>query len=410
MNGPVTAIALVTLAAPFAARAQETDDPAPTGSVRGADDPQDVAPDLALDPNRGVPGRYDAAAARAAADRALAWLVESQHPDGSWGSGANETLFEDGFSIESFFAWQVAAHGLALMALAEAPPGDERDAALARGIDWLCAARRPKRGSDWDNDQVWAGLYGFAASVRLLSEPRAEARTAELEARGRAYLDLLVANQTPDGGWGYYDDPPYSRRPQWATSFCTALVLPGLQRALELGWLEDRAVFDRAFTHVQRCALPNGAYEYDLRPIPRLRGGEHINNVKGSLGRIQVCNWARAACGDPQVTDERLREGLEQFFEHHKFLDVARLRPIPHEAYYANAGYFYFFAHYYAALVIEMLPASDRVDLHERLRPHLLKTQRADGSTSDFHATTYMMTASTAYLALALELGLREES
>ena len=174
--------------------------------------------------------------------------------------------------------------------------------------------------------------------------------------------------------------------------------------------LEDRAVFDRAFKHVQRCALPNGAYEYDLRPIPRLRGGESINNVKGSLGRIQVCNWARASCGDASMTPDVLKEGLEQFFEHHEFLDVARLRPIPHEAYYANAGYFYFFGHYYAALTIELLPAADRVDVHERLRPHLMKTLRENGSTSDFHATTYMTTASTAYLILALELGLQEES
>lgn len=357
-----------------------------------------------------VPERHDASEARAASDRALAWLVAGQHEDGSWGSGSLETLFEYGFSVESFYAWQVAAHGLALMALAEAPPSDERDAALVRGAQWFVETRPPKRGNHWDNDQVWAALYGFVCAVRLQAEPRVAALHDALAERGREHLAALVANQTPDGGWGYYDDAPYSRRPQWATSFCTALVLPGLQRAVELGWLEDRAVFDRALTHVQRCALPNGAYEYDLRPIPRLRGGESINAVKGSLGRIQVCNWARASCGDERMTTDDLRAGLERFFEHHEFLDVARLRPIPHEAYYANAGYFYFFAHFYAALVIELLPAADRIELHERLRPHLLKTLRADGSTSDFHATSYMTTASTAYLILALEIGLGGES
>ena len=359
---------------------------------------------------RGVPERYDAEAARAAADRALDWLVETQNPDGSWGSGSLETLFEYGFSVESFYAWQTAAHGLALLALVEAPRSEARDAALVRGTEWFCTTRPSKRGSDWDNDHVWSALYGSATAVRLMAEPRVAALQESLEERGRLHLAALVANQTPDGGWGYYDDPPWSRRPQWATSFCTALALPGLQRAVELGWLEDRAVFERAFKHVQRCALPNGAYEYDLRPIPRLRGGESINNVKGSLGRIQVCNWARASCGDERITPDVLKEGLEQFFEHHEFLDVARLRPIPHEAYYANAGYFYFFGHFYAALVIELMPAADRVDLHERLRPHLIKTLRKNGSTSDFHATTYMTTASTAYLILSLELGLQEES
>ena len=39
-------------------------------------------------------------------------------------------------------------------------------------------------------------------------------------------------------------------------------------------------MIDRAVRYVRRCALPNGAYEYDLRPIPRITGGEHINDVR----------------------------------------------------------------------------------------------------------------------------------
>ena len=78
--------------------------------------------------------------------------------------------------------------------------------------------------------------------------------------------------------------------------------------------------------------------------------------VKGSLGRMQVSNWALRRAGRAQVTDEVLREALASFFEHHQFLDVARMRPVPHEAYYANAAYFYMFAHCYAAQAINELP------------------------------------------------------
>ena len=45
------------------------------------------------------------------------------------------------------------------------------------------------------------------------------------------------------------------------------------------GWLEDDSVLNRAKRYVSRCALPNGAYTYDLTPLPRISGGEHINNV-----------------------------------------------------------------------------------------------------------------------------------
>ena len=57
---------------------------------------------------------------------------------------------------------------------------------------------------------------------------------------------------------------------------------------------------------------------------------------------------------------ERIETGLEQFMEQHRFLDVARMRPIPHEGYYANAGYFYFYGHYHAALAINCLPEAER--------------------------------------------------
>jgi hypothetical protein len=127
--------------------------------------------------------------------------------------------------------------------------------------------------------------------------------------------------------------------------------------------------------------------------------------VKGSLGRIQVGNWALRQAGDPGITDAVLRRGLEQFFEHHRFLAVARMRPVPHEAYYMNAGYFFYFGHYYAALAIELLPAAEREAFRVQLRQKLLATQRSDGSYCDFLGSTYMVTASTAFATLGLMAG-----
>jgi hypothetical protein len=355
-----------------------------------------------------LPALRTRAAAEAGIDKALAFLVKTQNPDGSWGSTSCETTMEMVFAVETHYAWNVAAHGLATMALLHGKETPERRACLDKAVRWLCKCRMTMRGSTWDNDAVWGWLYGTVATTDLAQDPRYfnDEWRGPVAQRGREFAGWLAKNQEPTGGFGYYDDPTFTRRPKWGTSFSTGAVVPALGQATQLGWLPDGQTRDRAAEFVRRCRLPNGAYAYDLTPIPRLTGGEQINDVKGSLGRIQVGNWALRSAGDESITDAKVRTGLELFFEHHRFLRVARMRPIPHEAYYQNAGYFYFFGHYYAALAIELLPAAERDSFRERLREKVLETQRADGSYCDFLGSSYMTTASTAFATLALEAGL----
>lgn len=349
----------------------------------------------------------DAAQATTCRDRALQFLVGTQHADGSWASSSIEGLLDSHYSVESYYAWQVGAHELATLALLESPASEARDAALHKAITWLTSTRLPRRGNDWDNDAVWAYLYGLVVCAAAAEHPRLSAEQRErVGTRGREFLTLLLANETQSGGWGYYDDPPYTRRPKWATSFATAAALPALRQAEQLGWLTDHKVVQRGLAYVARCALPQDAYEYDLNPVPRITGGEHINRPKGSLGRTQACNWARVKLGDEKVTPERVRAGLDLFLREHRFLDVARMRPVPHEAYYANAGYFYFFGHYYAALAAELLPVAERASYRGAIWAHVAKTQRKDGSFCDFLGQGYLIVADTAFAILALSAGL----
>ncbi len=380
---------------------------ASTGPQEGAGKGHDQE-EVQLVGSREVPSTMTAEQARAGLARALAWFVEEQHEDGTWGLFVPSDLMELGFAAESYYDWNLASNLIVCLALMECEETPERRAALERGLRAALEKRLPIRGDDWDNDAMWTALYGVVALSRAAPDPRfqgAEWREA-IGRRGRDYVEILVENQVIEGGWGYYDDPPYTHRPKWATSFSTACVIPALREAEKLGWLADARVHERATRYVASCALPNGAYEYDLNPIPRLTGGEHINQVQGSLGRIQVCNWALSSAGVKRITPDRLREGVAAFFGEHRFLDAARLRPIPHEAYFANAGYFYFFGHYYAALAINLLPQAERESWHARLRPHLVKAQRENGSCTDFLEGRYDLLASTAFLALALDAGM----
>lgn len=348
------------------------------------------------------------AAALSGIDKALEFFVATQNADGSWGSKSCDTTLEMVFAVETHYAWSVAAHSLATVALLRAPETPARRAALDKAVRWLVDCRMTLRGTNWDNDAVWGWIYGAVATVALAQDARfsTDEWRGPVHHRGREFVGWLAKNQEPLGGFGYYDDPPYTQRPKWGTSFSTAAVVPALGLATQLGWLEDPAVRDRAAEYVRRCRLPNGAYAYDLTPVPRLSGGEHINNIKGSLGRIQACQWALRRGGDTSITDAMLRDGVAQFFEHHRFLSVARMRPIPHEAYYANAGYFFYFGHYYCGLAIEQLPMNEREPWRGQLREKVLQTQRADGTYCDFLGSSYMVVSSTAFATLALIAGL----
>jgi len=359
-----------------------------------------------------VPERMDAEPARRALERALAWIIAGQHPDGTWGVFVPTDLLELDFASESYYDWNLASNFLVLLALMECEETPERRAALERGMRAACEKRMTLRGDDWDNDQMWTALYATVSLTRAAEDERlrSEPLRSLIHERGRQYAEVLGRFQVIEGGWGYYDNPPFTHRPKSATSFSTACVVPALAKALELGWIEDPSLVQRAIRYVDRCRLPNGAYQYHLDPIASLQGGEHYNEVQGSLGRIQVCNWALATVGVGKITTDLLREGLNHFFEEHRFFDAARLRPVPHEAYFSNAGYYYFFGHYYAALVINLLPFAEREDLHARLRTHLVKAMRADGSCTDFLGAQYDVLASTAFLALALDAGLEKSS
>jgi len=351
--------------------------------------------------------------ARQALDLTLGYLLAQQNEDGSWGVGVPDDLTELGFALDTFYAWNQASNSLVMLALLESPRTPERDAALEAGLEWLCSTRLAHRGSTWDVDSTWASLYGFVFLTKAAREERfaAEPWSALIEKRALEFYADLDKRQTPGGGWAYYDDPPITIKPTWATSFCTALILPALREARdELGWpIEDR-VIDGAVSAVKRCSLPNGAFSYDVSPIQRSHGGQSINQVPGSLGRIQVCNWALSELGVERVTPDVLREGLENFFAYHSYLDMIRTHPTPHAGFFANAGYFYYFGHYYAAQAISLLPEGERELWHRRLRYHVIKNLTKEGSCTDFLTSRYVINACTAFTALVLAAGLPPEA
>ena len=339
---------------------------------------------------------------RAAMKRAVDFLLADQNPDGSWGSPRN-AAHEFWSNPETHRSWTVATTGLCCMALLEAEETEAVKSAYGRGIDYLLANAVVKRPSDWDVDNTWAYVYGLQALARACANPRepAGSRREEIRRVGQELIGKLAEYQTPSLGWGYYDFDGYTRPPAWATSFMTAAGVLALLDAKQAGFDVDSKMLERAVKAVKRCRLPSGAYTYSVEAIPWPRHSEWIDQIKGSLSRIQVCNLALHRAGE-LISREDLIVGLGHFFDKHRFLDIARKKPIPHEAYYLNSGYFYFFGHFYAAGVIERLPPDEQVKWWPKLRHHVLKTQEKDGSMWDWYLSSYHKPYGAAYGLMAL--------
>ncbi|HYC79049.1 MAG TPA: hypothetical protein VEI02_15615 [Planctomycetota bacterium] len=342
--------------------------------------------------------------ARAGFERGVAYLLEHQNSDGSWGGIRNRTMTDSFANAETHRSWGVATTGLVVHALLGAP-GERAATAAARGVDALAAqAPSVKRCANWDIDNVWGYVYGLQGAAQALKRapPDDAARKESWRSAAQLFIKGLAQYQSPNGGWGYYADPEAAWRPEWATSFTTAAAVLALKDAEAAGLAVPEKVMKAALSATTRARLPNGAYTYDVMALPRPRGVESIDHPRGSLGRTQVCGLARHLAGGGVPLEER-REGIARFFDQHVFLDCALRKPIPHESWYANAAYFYLFGHYYAARMISTLPAEERGPLYAKVVAETLKTQEADGGCWDFYIASHTKAYGTAFALLVLQ-------
>jgi hypothetical protein len=182
------------------------------------------------EPSRVEPTSYAllalAAAGAAAPPEAVAWLVEAQNADGSWGGPATADA-----------PWVSAPAVLALSHLRTAPE------ARARGIKWLLEARSeaPPRAEGVPTDTHLVGWPWTRGSFGWV-EPTCHALIA-LRAAGLQHVRIgeairfLLDRRCEGGGWNYgitrILDAPISPFPQTTALAVSALAGSGAPRALD---------------------------------------------------------------------------------------------------------------------------------------------------------------------------------
>lgn len=370
-------------------------------AARGADDPT-VGPSPALHP--GPPKPIPADRLNQAVDRGVAYLLRSQRADGSWGSPALLGGVEITAGIGSHHAFSVAVTSLCVSALLETGGGAEVDRAIALGETYLYSELpKVRRHDPMLIYNVWAHAYGIQVLTDLHRRHAGnDARRQRIEDLIRDQYDKLTKYESAQGGWGYYDfDYGLQRPASSSTSFVNAAVLVAMHEAKKIGVPPPEKILRRGIAMTQFQRQPDGTFQYGtyLRNKPT----HAVHRPGGSLGRSQACHLALRLWGDEQSTDAVAKEWLDRLITRNGWLSMGRKKPVPHESFFAVAGYFYYFGHYYAALAINQLPAADRPFYQDHLAAIILDLQEADGSWWDYPMYDYHKPYGTAYSLIILK-------
>jgi hypothetical protein len=345
----------------------------------------------------------------AAVGRGIEFLLKRQNRDGSWGLPDASRPYEVYAPVPgAHHAFRAAVTSLCIAALCECAEQYEQkrqevSVALDRAEAWLLDyLPRVRRATPDGIYNTWAHAYAIEGLLHLLRRHRSDqSRQERIRAAIRQQLEMLDRYEVVDGGWAYYDFEVKTRKPAGSSiSFVTATVLIVFHGAKQEGFEIPERLVKRAVESIHRQRKPDFSYCYGeyLKYVPM----HVVNRPAGSLGRSQVCNLALRLWGDAAITDEVLRTWLDRLFARNLWLDLARKRPVPHESWFAVAGYFFYYGHYYAALCIEQLPPAERAPYQQQLAAVLLRLQERDGSWWDFPMYDYHQQYGTAFALMSL--------
>lgn len=262
-----------------------------------------------------------AAESSASASRALDWLVRVQESDGSW-------------SVERWGGqrnYTPALTALPLLALENADDHTPaRDAAAARAASSLLHLQN----ADGSFGPAFQGApYNRSiATLALLHAWQRNPDTVPKAALDSA-LAVLVAQQTPEGGWGY----PYSR---FADRSITQWHVQALETAASLGWKNARPAAERGLRWLasHSKSLPDSDEPADSTSAILARATARPADADGTLDFYQVY-FTTAALKHEGAPDARERLArLQSELLHHQVIDGSERGSWPPDDQWGRAG------------------------------------------------------------------------
>lgn len=345
-------------------------------------------------------------AIRQAVDRGVAFLIQAQNDNGSWGA-ATQTK---GLNIYaplpgSHHAFRDATTALCVSALIERE-GDypELGPVITKAEEFLIRELpKLRRADEMAIYNVWGHAYSLTALARMHQRHQGQYEKQKVisELIEQQY-DMLNRYESVDGGWGYYDFRVGTQKPSSdSISFVNAAVLVGMHDTKQLGFAPPEKIVNRALDATERQQKADYSYLYGeyLKNSPM----HPVNRPGGSLGRSQACNLALHLWDRGNITDAAMIAWQNRLYARNGWLDIGRKRPIPHESWFAVAGYFYYFGHYYAGRMLHLLPAENQAIFKPHLATLMIQKQDGDGSWWDYPLYSYHQPYGTAFALMTLK-------
>ena len=279
--------------------------------------------------------------------------------------------------------YRVGGTSICAMALLAAPGYGEdvkRQESVARALRFVLDSREHQlMNPDYEGGYDVRGWgYTYALLFLLDLESRAAVPTDladEVKTAIAHYIDAIEQTEIAEvGGWNYA-----RARGKAAVSppspFMTAPTLQALFLAASRGYEVDPGVVQRGLNALDRGRTPSGSIAYSGE------GAKARDGTPGAVGRMLCAETTLLLAGRSSVAN--VRAALDAFIAHWAWLEKRRAQQGTHAPPYGVAPYYFYFAHYQAALAVEMLPEPERSEYRRRVRELTFQTQAEDGSWND---------------------------
>lgn len=280
--------------------------------------------------------------------------------------------------------YRVGGTGICALALIHAPGYDqseERQAAVARAVDFVCGSithelMNPEFDGTYDV-RGWGYTYGLELLLRLKAQKlMPEGKSDAVEKAIAWFIKAIEKTEIPEAGGWNYSMPKGTKSPNPPSPFMTGPTLQVLFEAKGQGYPVDEGVVKRALEFLQTAHTASGAVVYSGK------GGDRAREATpGAVGRMMVTETTLYLAG--KSSQANIRAAVDAFIVHWSWLDQRRAKTGTHVAPYMIAPYYFYYAHYYAAQAVELLPQVERAEYRRRINDLLFSVRLEDGSWND---------------------------
>lgn len=330
----------------------------------------------------------------AAVKEGVAYLVQAQEAFGPLDDETNlgkcEWPYEGVYRVKGQIpiAYRIGGTAIVINTLIHAPgytTDPDRQAAVERGMQFICAARKHPLMSATEYDagydtRGWGYTYGLDTLLRAKkADAIPENVKAEAEATILWYIEAIQATQIPQvGGWNYAR-PTGRDKVANPSPFMTAPTLQALMLAKELGYVVDEATIARGLDALDAARGTTGSYVYS-GAVNKERKPEG-DAIPSACARMAACEATLQMAGRGDMG--RLRASVDAFIVHWEWLNKRRAQNGTHIPPYNIAPYYFMYGHRYAAQAVELLPKQERVEYRRRINDLLMSVKSENGSWND---------------------------